>query len=443
MRCSRPVFVPFPAEKFSLPRYSFLPASFTGFTVPCGKCVSCVKSRQDDFACRVARCASEYGNMIFVTFTYRDDTLPISCRLYQVDTFTGDTVFSYGRINLDSDCPYLSSIRERFASMLPGRRSRYITQPAPFPDQDGLSYFYEFTPSLDRSSFRLWLKNERVKYKRLNGVSLPDFKYCVVGEYGPRTCRPHLHACFMGLSYEIVNQLCDSWRLKYGFVHIQAVKRINPDGSSGLLAASRYVGKYISKGVCECDSVVYGLSEKPRICASLNMGTQLSLGELWYYSAYDLYGVYDPDRLIFTDGTPLSSSQLSHIQHEVFIRSKITVDGHSFVLPKAIRDKIWKFESNIYSSNGKLSTTKPQGVPSKIVKRSLLTHKIRFMAAVSSSVNLLRYDSVQLHAYLSRFPEREAASRLSEYYDLQDLSAASQEAFRVFSFKAGYSHSLF
>lgn len=452
MRCSNPTFVPYSREYKTRPRNLWMPAMFQGFVVPCGKCVNCVKSRQDDFSCRLARCAAEYGNMIFVTFTYREDTIPVSCRLLKVDKETGECFCdSVSRIVLDPEDnspSLLPSIRQSLSELRPGKRSRrYIVQ-SPFPDDELYSYYYEFTPSLDRTDFRLWLKRERVYYERNNGCKLPEFKYALIGEYGPKTCRPHMHACFMGLTYNQVNELCDSWRRDYGYVWIESVKRINDDGSSGLLAASRYLGKYISKGVVECDSVKDGASQKPRFCASRNLGTNLTHSELFYYSAYDLYGIYDPERLCTLDGKPLSTEQIRTIQHEVFIRAKISVDGHAFVLPRAIRDKIWKFESKIYQLNGKLydsrfGFTKDEAKSSKIVKRSLVTCKLRTMAAVASSLDILRCDSEKLSAYISGHSKGSVHDLVSQYRLNEKSIAETQEMLRAFNFEAGYSCSVF
>lgn len=452
MRCSRPTFVPYSRLHKTQPRNLWMPRSFEGFVVPCGKCVNCVKSRQDDFACRIARCAQEYGNMIFVTFTYRDDTIPISCRLFQVDEDSGECVYSFDShiiYDPDDDSPsLLPSLRQRFSVMASGRRSRHIICSAPFPSSDGLSYYYDFTPSLDRTDFRLWLKRERVNYKRSHGCRLPDFKYALIGEYGPRTCRPHFHACFMGLTYEIVNELCQSWRDRFGYVYIESVKRVNPDGSSGLLAASRYVGKYMSKGVVECDSVTDGSSQRPRLCASLNLGTQLSESEIFYYSAYDLYGIYDPERLCFLDKTPISSEQLKIIQREVFVRAKVTIDSHEFVLPRAIRDRLWKFSEKIYSYHDKLYTSKLDISSSfskeiKVVKRSLVTCKLRTMAAVASSLDVLRFRSEQLRTYIASHPSGSVSSLVSQFEALQEFDSSVKEKVREEALQACYSGSIF
>ena len=452
MRCSNPTFVPYSQEQLSRPRNSWISASFQGFIVPCGHCVNCVKSRQDDFSCRLARCAAEYGNMIFVTFTYREDTIPISCRLLKVDRETGDAFSDSMSVIIsdpkDGSPSILPDLRNQFASMRPSRRSRRLILQSPFPDDDLYSYYYEFTPSLDRTDFRLWLKRERVRYERDNGCKLPKFKYALIGEYGPKTCRPHMHACFMGLSYNQINDICDSWRKDFGNVWIESVKRINDDGSSGILAASRYVGKYICKGVVECDSVKDGVSQKPRFCASRNLGTDLSESELYYYSAYDLYGMYDPDRLCTMDGKFLTADQIRTIQHEVFVRAKISLDGHQFVLPRAIRDKIWKYESKIYELNGKLFTsragfTKDEVKSSKVVKRSLVTCKLRTMAAVASSLNFIYSDSDQLKSYIAGHPKGKIADLVSQYRSLEASITQTKETLRAFDFEAGYSCSIF
>lgn len=402
---------------------------FQGFLVPCYKCSECFKSRQSDFACRIAREAATLGSMIFVTFTYRDDALPFSCRLLEVDEDTGECVVNQP-YHIISDDSLLSELRDTFKHIRPSRVSRSIVTETPFPclsQSCGLKYMYEFTPSLDRTGVRLWLKRERVRYERAHGCKLPKFKYALIGEYGPNTVRPHFHACFMGLKYEHVSEMLASWKEDFGNVWIESVKRINLDGSSGFLAASRYLGKYITKGVVEADSVKLGMCEKPRICASLNLGTELTREQIDYYSAYDLYGRYDPERLCLLDGTPLSNHQISIIQLTVFRRGTITVDGHSFVLPKSIISKIWKYEEKkIDILNGK-------------VKRSLKSYKIRVLAAMSSSVHFLQDLDREYEQYCSLLPEGASVAQRASFWSNREAGIQNKIQIGMQNFVQGYS----
>ena len=62
-----------------------------------------------------------------------------------------------------------------------------------------------------------------------------------------RTCRPHYHLGFFGLKRSHLNYLLDKWR--FGKVkQVRMVQCVNKDGSSGFTKASKYIGKYMSKG---------------------------------------------------------------------------------------------------------------------------------------------------------------------------------------------------
>ena len=45
--------------------------------VPCGKCLGCLKTRQNDYSIRVSEELLKHACNCFVTLTYRDESLPI------------------------------------------------------------------------------------------------------------------------------------------------------------------------------------------------------------------------------------------------------------------------------------------------------------------------------------------------------------------------------
>lgn len=336
--------------------------------VPCGKCVECLKKRQQDISVRAQREAQKRGSMHFVTLTYSDEYLPLAYRLVSnsslsspsssIDLDTGeDRNFSATRFKLCTRCEdpsenlpddfrleVISNLNKLAKSSVP--RFSYYSVPVG-PDLD-LVYHYEFTPSLNRRDLRLWIKRCRVYWKREHGEQL-DFSYLSCGEMGPRTCRPHYHICFFGLKDEHIRYFCRLW--KYGYWNWKPVMCINKDGSSGFLKASRYVSKYVSKGVFECDSVKIGACEKPRLQCSVGLGKDLPLEVISYYRAYDLFGEYDPDKMVFGkydhDGNFVSSYrrisrlQLESLFQEIRKRSYIYVNGYKAYLPQSIQRKIW------------------------------------------------------------------------------------------------------
>lgn len=328
--------------------------------VPCGKCTECLKRRQLDLAVRAMREAEKRGSMVFCTLTYSNRYLPLQVTLRYADKDTGDIIdvkkeqlFRYkGYKVTPENALFIQEVKSALVALHAGSRARVICKP--FLETETESYWYEITPSLNRRDIRLWLKRARMRYLRDFGKPLPDFSYLACGEYGPNTCRPHYHLCFFGLSKEIVDYLCSLW--EYGFTNVKAVNSRNPDGTSGFQIAAQYVGKYVTKGKFECDSVKCGLSEKPRLMLSVGLGKDLPPVLVNYFRAYDLYGEYDIHSLkLSSTGKRLSSAQMLSIIDEVRKRSKIDFHGKSFPLPRGIILKLWYYKDE---STGSLISSK-------------------------------------------------------------------------------------
>ena len=135
--------------------------------------------------------------------------------------------------------------------------------------------------------------------------NFPDFSYVAISEYGPRTCPSALSPCFFGLQRKHLDYLLDRW--KYGKVkQVRIVAQVNADGSNGFLKASKYIGKYMSKGKFECDSVKECAAERPRVCQSKHLGTKELEPIRRQVLAFDMFGEYDPETLLRPDGTQLS-----------------------------------------------------------------------------------------------------------------------------------------
>ena len=288
--------------------------------VPCGRCLDCLKKRQNDLAVRVAREASARGSMHFLTLTYNEDTLPLQCTLVQVDKDTGEVSYPlpssplvriFGRIDSrDPDNDSFVEVARGLLKSLPRTpKARVLEQP--WFEDDFYQYSFLVTPSLYRRDVRLWLKRCRVRYKRRFGVSLPDFSYVVCGEMGPNTARPHYHCAFFGLKDEHVQFMASQW--DFGFWNLKKVNAVNPDGTNGFLIAANYIGKYMSKGKFECDSVKCGFAQKPRLMLSRFLGVDLPDNLVSYYRCYDLYGRYDINSLINPrTGGKYTDSELKH-----------------------------------------------------------------------------------------------------------------------------------
>lgn len=416
-----------PSEKArTLFRYNIRPFATDTITVPCGHCAECLKKRQLDLSVRCMREAERFGSMVFVTLTYRDSELPISVTLEQIDKETGDIIAQPPQL-LDRRSPVRSLVLDELLKIRPGVFARRFTMP--FEEANLLDekwyYQYVFTPSISRLDVRLWLKKARVAYEREFGSVLPEFKYCCVGEYGPKTCRPHAHLAFFGLSKKQVDYLCSKWQ--YGFTQCKQVMAVNKDGSSGFVAASRYIGKYMSKGKFECDSVKDKISIKPRLMLSIHFGDELGKPLLSYYRAYDLYGEYDIDTLRFTaTNRPLSVEQLNGLRDEVFKRASISIAGNKFPIPQVLFKKIWYVPSE--KSPGSFRSSSIRGYFSSFVDNEPLRGFIETLRQT--------YTDIDAHA-------EDISTAIHNYLAAQEESRALESAFKEQSISAFYKQSKF
>lgn len=320
---------------------------YNNYLVPCGHCSDCLKKRQNDLAARCALEANRKGSMIFVTLTYEDSKVPLSVRLERVKKDTGEILY-YNDIDFLERGSELDSFARSELSKLSKKHVRYVYSDL-FDSVDGVIR-YCITQSLCRRDVQLWLKAARVAYKREFGSSLSDFSYVCCGEYGPNTARPHYHIAFFGLDSRVVFWLCQRWQLSYGFTYVQKVNSINKDGSNGYEICSRYIGKYMSKGCFECESVKNGSALKPRLMCSIGLGNQennkvISDNLLAYYRCYNLVGEFDINNGLKKDGSYLSSADYDLLASEVVKRSTLKVGDSVFPIPNRVKHYIW-YEKN-------------------------------------------------------------------------------------------------
>lgn len=386
MRCLNPRIIPNPSTKPNSPLYlravkvagryrDIRPYLHDTIEVPCGKCINCLRNRQNYMVSRVYAEAEKRGTFAFVTLTYEDHNLPIAASTYRVDKHYGEIehvpverlglkkyhkpsckvrvrkVFQYKLVDPakfeiltkpeivychrrgDPSLPLL--FREIEASDTP----RYLD--VSFGSDEDYEYFVRYTPSVCREDVRLWLKRSRVKYEREFGVKL-DFAYVAVSEFGPRTCRPHYHLGFLGLTKFQVDWLCNEWKL--GYVSCQVVNRVNEDGSDGFMRASKYIGKYMTKGKFECPSVVAGDAEKPRVCQSMGIGKDFVKKLRDYMLCFDMYGPYDIESM-FSPGLKrvLTKDEINGIVSEIPRRLSFRISENcTLPIPPAWKREIFK-----------------------------------------------------------------------------------------------------
>ena len=316
--------------------------------VPCGKCINCLKNRQNALVSRCLEESEKRGTFIFLTLTYADEYLPIAQSLWRSSKVTGECeIVEQGEIISSArDSTFVD--RAKVLSLLKSDKPRYYDSYIDGFEDDEYVYFSRLTPSVCRKDVRLWLKRARVTYERERGHKLSPFSYVCVSEYGPNTCRPHYHLAFFGLTPDESAWLASSW--PYGFVCQRSVNRINPDGSDGFQIASRYIGKYMTKGKFECESVIDKCAEKPRICQSIGIGKSLIDKIKSQVLAYDMYGEYDIDTLFCPSlGRCFTLEEVNQLCKEIPKRLVYKVNSKfSLPIPRLFRQAI--FSHQMYRS---------------------------------------------------------------------------------------------
>lgn len=333
-------------------RENLRPMLHDTIVVPCGKCLACLKNKQSAMVVRCKREAEQRGSFAFMTLTYDDDHLPITQSLFGVYKSDGKVFQEHAPEFVSTGYHPVESFTSLFAGIEASSKPRYHSY---FLMDDGeIEYHVRLTPSVCRQDVRSWLKQARIQYKRDKGVPLPDFSYVAISEYGPRTCRPHYHLAFFGLKRDHLFYLLDRWKM--GKVkQVRIVNQVNSDGSSGFLKASKYIGKYMSKGKFECESVKCGASERPRVCQSIGLGTKDLDSIRRYCLAFDMFGEYDPVALT-QNGVPLPKERVDALIDEIPRRLVYRVDDKTVLpMPRIIRDKVFMIQDDEFKTK-KVST---------------------------------------------------------------------------------------
>lgn len=349
-RCSRPLYIPRPglADRPSArPLGSDFPLAYPQLVVPCGKCMNCQKNRQDSFAFRIRAEAEKRGSLSFVTLTYNENTLPICQTFWRVNRLTGEAEkLSEPELVCYSRKEDIYGVRSDMSQLRPGRFPRYLDHEM-FKDGPWL-YFARYTPTVCRIDVQRWLKLCRFHFERKLGRTL-NFTYAICSEYGPRTCRPHYHCCLMGLSEEDVRIMVSLW--KFGFTDVKLIS------SSDFTKVADYVGKYISKGKFECDSVKDCTAFGTRMMTSKGLGDGVVEKYRSYFLAYNVIGVsYDPDTFW---SQPLKRylrrDEIAVLIQEVPKRLAMSFDGKRYyAIPRVLRNKIFYVKKETQGLDGKI-----------------------------------------------------------------------------------------
>lgn len=434
-RCLHPLTIKSPCTKVGTRHEVFVAASryarenilrhnYEEIVVPCGKCLACLKNRQSAMVVRCKREAQQRGSFAFVTLTYDDDHLPLCRSLFRINRDTGEQEVFYKPEFISTGINPSPDYCELFKTIQASPNPRYFEYDLGVPDED-YSYLVRITPSVCRHDIRQWLKMSRIQYERDNGEKLPEFSYVAISEYGPRTCRPHYHLAFFGLSRRELEYLVARWT--YGKVkQIRMVQQVNKDGSNGFLRASKYIGKYMSKGKFECDSVKECAAEKPRVCQSKRLGTKDLEPIRRQMLCFDMFGEYDPDSLAFPSGEHLSRVQVDALVREIPRRLVYRVDERTVLpLPRIIRDKIFK-------------CVQDDDDPKKTVSSVLWC-----MVTIAVRDQLARESDERFRAFCADHPEREISENCVEFAYFEKFGADAEEASLFEDYRAFYAKSPF
>lgn len=403
--------------------------------VPCGKCINCLKARQNVLVSRCLEESEKRGSFVFLTLTYDDEHLPFAQSLWRVSKSTGEyELVDKGQIIVSARSSRLNEERKHFLKYadkiradFKRERSKCIDKTKPIyleseiggfsSVDDEFAYLSRITPSVCREDVRLWLKSARVSFERTHGYKLPDFSYVAVPEYGPNTCRPHYHLAFFGLQLNEAIWLSDSW--KYGYRMLKVVNRVNADGSDGFQIASRYIGKYMTKGKFDCESVLDCSAEKPRLCQSKGIGSSLIEKLRSYMCAFDLFGEYDLDSLFCPSlGRCFTDKEVESLQKEIPKRLCYDIGkDYKLPIPRLFREKVFchchyeKVPKRKYEFRN-------DGISEKVECCTRLVRKpttIWSLVADSIRTNLMENNSADFFRYISGRSERDFSEVVSQF----------------------------
>lgn len=148
--------------------------------VPCGKCIFCCQARSRDWQNRLKKEFNFESINFFVTLTYDEDNLPYIS--YEE---------SQNNIRFNSKLKHLKSLLEPYDLQLFTKHNT--------------NYRTNSVPSLSPSDICKFNKRLRINLSRRNGKLSKNIKikYYQIGEYGPKTLRPHYH-CIIGLDINTI-----------------------------------------------------------------------------------------------------------------------------------------------------------------------------------------------------------------------------------------------
>lgn len=347
----------------------------------CGKCVECLRQKQNQTSFLVAKQAEDSGSLIFVTLTYAPEHLPFAhveqqfdmdsgCLIYQSDPLQVSEVgyslgARYDKALTFSEAPTnrRTSLYRRYKKQLLAReellrqdyladKGRRLIEPFVFRtiEHEGVRHVGTITPTLRTSDVQLAVKRFRTKCSR-SGLSLDKFKYFVCGEYGTKSGRPHYHLALHGITREVASILCQIWEENYGSTYIDVVP------FNARTRVGDYIGKYLTKGEFDKVFVREGLCKKGRRQSSIGYGCDDIDRLRRYVLCFDVFGRYDV-------ADPQSyPKNLKALLPMILERNSIFINNIRYAIPRIIKRKIlykesYRFGDVVASSGSDLPSCK-------------------------------------------------------------------------------------
>lgn len=279
--------------------------------VPCGKCVHCLRKKQNEVSRKLEiECSRNLGNNEFLTLTFEDKYLP-----------------------------------------------RYI-------DNNGKS-----VAVLDNSLISAFIHRVRRRmhyYAETKDPSYFDkehFKYYCAGEYGSKTHRPHYHLILFNVShYDCLKFFYPSWEFGYKYSRPITPTFKHKDGNIYADSTAKYVSKYMYKGKFE---QTISVPVKPRAISSKNIGKDFIIKNSSYYlsgfkDALDLQNaIYMDYQSRFYEDFDITPEEKVKIENPIVIDALKHPDsllaqtarrmfytnpqGHKVLLPSYIRNEIYSY----------------------------------------------------------------------------------------------------
>lgn len=327
MSCIRPKFIQVRNDWKGrlLGRYAY-----DRLPVPCGKCVECVKRKQNIAVVSNYMQAKVSTSCHFFTLTYSDDTIPVMRSTHVYDPDTGECLYR------KCENEYLDP--KGFAHLWKDEKHKQTCVASHnYIDADGNLRVVDLSLSLRRKDVSKIIHSFRERYRRKTGKVHP-LKYYAIGEYGPRTGRPHYHVLCYNLTDAQAYQIKQMWSDKYGFVDMKKCDISIPEKALGI---GKYVGKYMSKGVFENECVNRGTVQKPRKCASPNFGDSLNFATRHrdWFLAKDIFGDYNYNNL--------SDANKNLLKSIICNRMHFSINGWHYPLPDTIKNRVYKYKNSL------------------------------------------------------------------------------------------------